>query len=804
MSQQQSPWVEGAYGWSFGESGWNPGMDQNLLKFSFLFDRNVDSIVASLPPAVNGQAHYNTVDNRLYFAVGTTYYSCPVPKWFSVIVKPSGDVWQFNGVNLVQIDSPSDLDIRLDSLELTASQLGTAAFEDVAFFASQSALDVVEANSQAYTDVLRTDLADSVDQTKGASLVGFDPALIYPTTTVGGYLNYTPSLNPIIVYDWDDSTGTDNSTALQAYVDSTYVSPTVVGRGRIDLLNGRAAAISSTIQILQKTLDLSGSEGLLKWTGTAGLPMVRVVDSSRCRISDMILLGDITNTPSAAIYFEAEAPLATLGTNENHVVERVIIGRRWLTDTTTGGSTDATPAGKITNGIVIGGAIDGNNDEYTIRNCQIHSAVDAGIDFKNSQSIWSMIDGVLTNDCNVGVRVGCNMNATHLTFNRNKVADLEGIRNTEMWINGFESENAKLAIWSKGGASFFVRGGKILINQATPGNFTRTENGGVLSLNDMLIVSSGAGAQTFYFRAASVKTGAFRLRGCTITNGSQRDTYDIDTGIISSQQHEIDIEHGEFIFKTRAPYLDRAVTPASAADGSSALIGSGSAKTPLTSFFQVAYQTAIGNQHLTVATDAATQVRARVSNVSGGALQLAPGRIRWMAMDDHVQSIGSLAIDVPLLAAGAGQTVNIPVAGAQIGDFTLHTTDVSYTGPTITSYVSAPGVVSLRVQNQSGGPSDPASAVLSAAVIRPSGNFMGGLIDPGIVGMAAGSTTTRSVTVTGAQLGAHALVAYTADILGVTMTAHVSAANTVTVVISNLTAAPVNFPAGGFKVMVMF
>src|SRR3990167_6639160 len=228
MSQQQSPWVEGAYGWSFGESGWNPGMDQNLLKFSFLFDRNVDSIVASLPPAVNGQAHYNTVDSRLYFAVGTTYYSCPVPKWFSVIVKPSGDVWQFNGVNLVQIDSPSDLDIRLDSLELTASQLGTAAFEDVAFFASQSALDVVEANSQAYTDVLRTDLADSVDQTKGASLVGFDPALIYPTTTVGGYLNYTPSLNPIIVYDWDDSTGTDNSTAFQAYVDSTYVSPTVV------------------------------------------------------------------------------------------------------------------------------------------------------------------------------------------------------------------------------------------------------------------------------------------------------------------------------------------------------------------------------------------------------------------------------------------------------------------------------------------------------------------------------------------------------------------------------------------------
>jgi len=44
MTQQQSPWVEGAYGWSFGEGGWNVGMDSNLLKFSFLFDANLSSL----------------------------------------------------------------------------------------------------------------------------------------------------------------------------------------------------------------------------------------------------------------------------------------------------------------------------------------------------------------------------------------------------------------------------------------------------------------------------------------------------------------------------------------------------------------------------------------------------------------------------------------------------------------------------------------------------------------------------------------------------------------------------------------
>lgn len=152
MAQQLSPWLEGAYGWNFGEGGWNSGMDQNLLKFSFMFDRNVDSIVASLPAAVNGQAHYLTTDNRLYFAVGTTYFSTVVPKWFTIVVRATGATWQFNGTSLVQIDSPAEIDARLDAVELTVASLGTAAFEDVEFFATQAELDVAEAAAAAYTD----------------------------------------------------------------------------------------------------------------------------------------------------------------------------------------------------------------------------------------------------------------------------------------------------------------------------------------------------------------------------------------------------------------------------------------------------------------------------------------------------------------------------------------------------------------------------------------------------------------------------------------------------------------------------
>lgn len=90
MTQQISPFLESKFGWDVGEGGWNSGMDENILKFSFLFDRNVDSITATLPTAVNGQAHYLTTDNRIYFAVGTVYYSTEIPKGFEFILRATG------------------------------------------------------------------------------------------------------------------------------------------------------------------------------------------------------------------------------------------------------------------------------------------------------------------------------------------------------------------------------------------------------------------------------------------------------------------------------------------------------------------------------------------------------------------------------------------------------------------------------------------------------------------------------------------------------------------------------------------
>lgn len=172
MPQQQSPFLEGKYGWNYGENGWNTGMDENLLKFSFMFDGNVDSIVASLPPVSNGAAHFNSADNRFYFGVGSVWYSSPCPKSFIFKIKSNGDFYQFNGTSAVKIDNPSQIDSRLDAVELTLSSLGTAAFQNVEDFATQAELDIVEAASQSYTDTFKASLLDSVDMLAGVSLVG--------------------------------------------------------------------------------------------------------------------------------------------------------------------------------------------------------------------------------------------------------------------------------------------------------------------------------------------------------------------------------------------------------------------------------------------------------------------------------------------------------------------------------------------------------------------------------------------------------------------------------------------------------
>ena len=69
--------------------------------------------------------------------------------------------------------------------------------------------------------------------------------------------------------------------------------------------------------------------------------------------------------------------------------------------------------------------------------------------------------------------------------------------------------------------------------------------------------------------------------------------------------------------------------------------------------------------------------------------------------------------------------------------------------------------------------------------------------------LASGSSVSTTVTVSGAALGDFVLASFSLSLSGLTLSAYVSAANTVTVVIGNHTGTAVDIASGTLKVLVL-
>lgn len=195
-------------------------------------------------------------------------------------------------------------------------------------------------------------------------------------------------------------------------------------------------------------------------------------------------------------------------------------------------------------------------------------------------------------------------------------------------------------------------------------------------------------------------------------------------------------------------------------------------------------------------------VSVRIQNESTGTLDLASTTIRALVLPyrSPQASIGMLCgaavYNTASLANAAGATTTIAVTGAALGDYVLVSAPISLQGITVTAYVSATSVVSIRLQNETGGTIDLASTTFRVRVLP---NLLFGTVQavstiPGILsgtatydaaslGDAAGATTT--VTVTGAVLGDFAIVGHGVDVAGITVTGYVSAADTVSVRLQN-------------------
>lgn len=80
----------------------------------------------------------------------------------------------------------------------------------------------------------------------------------------------------------------------------------------------------------------------------------------------------------------------------------------------------------------------------------------------------------------------------------------------------------------------------------------------------------------------------------------------------------------------------------------------------------------------------------------------------------------SATLDAGNLIDAAGETDTIAVPGVALGDIVCGVSlDKDLVGVTVTAYVSAANVVSLRIQNESGSTLDLASATVKVIVGRP-------------------------------------------------------------------------------------
>lgn len=245
MTQQISPFLEGKYGWNYGEGGWNVGADENWLKYGYLLDNNVNGVVSALPALVNGEAYFLTTDNRFYFAVGGNWYSSPCPKWFIFKIKDSGDFWWYDGVSAVAISNPQQLSDAITTIQSSIGSLGTAAYVNIEDLATQAELDIASAQAAAYTDTLRSDLSADA----GSSLVGFKQAGVgaVPRTMLGKARESVSFKDFGAVGDGV----TDDTAAIQAAL--SYAASS--GSSIVD--NGGKYRISSQINVSASSKGLS-------------------------------------------------------------------------------------------------------------------------------------------------------------------------------------------------------------------------------------------------------------------------------------------------------------------------------------------------------------------------------------------------------------------------------------------------------------------------------------------------------------------------------------------------------------------
>jgi hypothetical protein len=171
---------------------------------------------------------------------------------------------------------------------------------------------------------------------------------------------------------------------------------------------------------------------------------------------------------------------------------------------------------------------------------------------------------------------------------------------------------------------------------------------------------------------------------------------------------------------------------------------------------------------------------------------------------------GFATYDTASLLDGAGVTTTIPVPGAVMGDFVMSVSaGVDMASVTMTGWVSANDVVSVRIQNESTGTVDLVSTTLRAIVL-PAGNpaaSIGMLCAAATYNLASLSdgagATEVGIPCIGAVLGDYVLVSMGVDTQGIMVTGYVQAAGLIDIRYQNETGATIDLASTTVRVRVI-
>lgn len=589
------------------------------------------------------------------------------------------------------------------------------------------------------------------------------------------------------------SDGSNVSGALATLTTLYGNNTSDIKRGAISVGRGDWK-MDSTLSSVRQSLELQGQGfPILRWDGAAGADMVQLRDSSHCLLSGMILLGKSGATPNAAISFDDTG--SSVGTNENLVIERVQVGRRW--------SQDAGNGTGFVYGLFIGGALGVNNDQFYVKQSEFHDCSTAGAYIQNAQSVWGYFEDVLFNACGIGLYAGSNSQARNLMFNRNTVCDIVILRDTVHDYISVNAENSARIIDQTQNASIRITGGKVLLSNtlmtdAYWAQFAATKN---VHFENWLVDPGVTTGKKVKFTASSTQRGNIKIAHCALPNGDLRTGYELRSGT-GAAGLLFDIEQGFFRAKGRLDGTLDVDPPSLAAGGNSlhsfapgAAAGIVSGDPALGSF-----SVALGGLMLCANIYSNNLMFARFYNKTAGAIDLPAGLLRWRKFFDRELLCKATDVyDVPSLAAGAGDTRLVAVP-CSVGDFVAWSASIDTRSMLMTSYVAAPNQAALRFQNESGGALNLASATYSLLVVDPKAfDFVGAAIFDA-PSLAAGAVTSFTVSVKGAKVGDFAMVAFAVDLAGMTATAEISADDTATVTLYNGTASPIDLASTAVRV----